>query len=172
VNLTYNYTYCSYVNYPEGRHYCVSKVTKFVRACLDNTLYVVACFVFSKLYLCMFVSPSVPSLSATGLRLVVYRIRRLDVAPSNTLSRCGNCNHDLCWRPSTSLIYICLSCCTGSCSARTIPSHTIATYAGSPRYMGSLTAYVSCTNEYIVGVAKEKSERREFSMPSVHSINL
>jgi hypothetical protein len=113
------------------------------------------------------------SVSAKSVRywfsLVVYHSRRSDVAPSITLSRCGNRNHALCWRPSTPLIYICLSCRTGSCSARTIPSDTIATYAGSPRCMGSLTACVSRTNEYIVGVAKEKSERREFSMPSVHS---
>jgi hypothetical protein len=35
--------------------------------------------------------------------------------------------------------------------------------------MGSLMACVCRTIDYIVGVAKEKSERQEFSMLSVHS---
>ena len=169
MNFTFTFTYCIYVNYTEGRHCCISMATRYVRARLDNTLYVqcLPCsFEASFVYVCL-------SVTAKSVRywfsLVVYHIRLTDVAPRTTLSRCGNCNHALCWRPSTSLIYICLSCSTGSCSARTIPSDTIATYAGSPRCMGSLTACFCRTIEYIFGVAKEKSKRQEFSMSSVHS---
>jgi hypothetical protein len=89
--------------------------------------------------------------------LVVYRSRGLAVAASITLSRCGNCNHALPWRPSTSLIYICLSCRTGSCSGRTIPSDAIATFAGSPQYIGSPATCAYRTIEHILGVSKETS---------------
>ena len=73
----------TYVNYTEGRHCCVSMATRFVRARLDNTLYIhclpcsfQASFVY--VYVCL-------SFSAKSVRywfsLVVYRSRLLDVAP-------------------------------------------------------------------------------------------
>jgi hypothetical protein len=50
---------------------------------------------------------------------------------------------------------------------RSLLIDTIATFAGSPSCIGSPAACVRCTIQHIVGVCKEKSDRREFFAPSV-----
>jgi hypothetical protein len=151
-----------YVNNTKGRHCCFSMATRFTRTHLNIKLCVHCLFCsFEASFVCVSVRVSAESVRY-WFSLVVYCTRGLDVAPSITLSRCGNCNHALCWRPSTSIIYICLSRRTGSCTARTIPSDTIATFAGSPRCIGSPTACVHRTIQHIVSVCKNNQRDEMF----------